>query len=190
MTEEVKVIDNFLPEEQFKELAGFLLPTSENAPDFPWFYRHGKASHGDGSFQFSHLFFEMHDSVLSSNYYAIVQPLLFKISNRNDITGGCLFKRIKANLETIKKKRESDFHWDYYNKEENPKPEKNMRIGIFYINTNNGYTELEDGTKVDSIANRILLFPNTIKHRGVSHTDEDLRCVININYFKEEYNTK
>ena len=55
---------------------------------------------------------------------------------------------------------------------------------IFYMNTNNGYTEFEDGTKVESIANRIVSFPFNMEHTGTSCTDEQTRIVINFNYVK------
>ena len=52
------------------------------------------------------------------------------------------------------------------------------------MNTNDGYTEFEDGTKVESVANRLVTFPANLKHTGTSCTDEKTRIVINFNYFK------
>jgi len=52
-----------------------------------------------------------------------------------------------------------------------------------YVNTNNGYTKFEDGTKVESVANRLVTFPANMKHKGTSCTDEKIRVVINFNYF-------
>jgi hypothetical protein len=57
---------------------------------------------------------------------------------------------------------------------------------ILYINTNNGYTELESGEKIESVANRLVSFPTNIKHRGVSQTDEQTRVLLNFNYLKRE----
>ena len=54
---------------------------------------------------------------------------------------------------------------------------------VFYLNTNNGYTLFEDGTKVDSVANRMVVFDGTTKHTGSTHTDGDrFRFVLNINF--------
>ena len=51
------------------------------------------------------------------------------------------------------------------------------------MNTNNGYTLFEDGTKVDSIANRMVVFDGNTKHTGSTHTDDDrFRFVLNINF--------
>ena len=55
---------------------------------------------------------------------------------------------------------------------------------IFYLNTNNGYTYFEDGSKVKSIANRFVIFPCYMSHGGASCTDNDNRVVLNINYIK------
>ena len=54
---------------------------------------------------------------------------------------------------------------------------------IFYMNTNNGYTKFEDGTKVESVANRMVTFPANMKHAETSCTDEKIRVVINFNLF-------
>ena len=52
---------------------------------------------------------------------------------------------------------------------------------ILYLNTNDGYTEFEDGTKIESIENRWVSFPEDTKHRGTSCTNERVRVVINFN---------
>ena len=52
-----------------------------------------------------------------------------------------------------------------------------------YMNTNNGYTLLEDGTKIDSIENRLTLFPGDMLHTGISQTDTNIRVVLNFNFF-------
>ena len=67
----------------------------------------------------------------------------------------------------------------------NPEKLKQWTTAIFYINTNNGYTEFEDGTRVESVANRIVNFPANLKHRGTRCTDQKIRIVINFNYFKK-----
>ena len=70
------------------------------------------------------------------------------------------------------------------NLENFPEKLKQWTTSIFYVNTNNGYTKFEDGTKVESVANRMLTFPANMKHIGTSCTDEQTRVVINFNYFK------
>ena len=58
-----------------------------------------------------------------------------------------------------------------------------MRGALLFLNTNDGYTKFEDGTKVESIANRMVIFPTNIKHTGTTCTDQQSRIVLNINWF-------
>jgi hypothetical protein len=58
----------------------------------------------------------------------------------------------------------------------------NNTTAIFYLNNNNGYTIFEDGSKIDSVENRLVVFDSNIQHSGVSQTDSNIRCVINLNY--------
>ncbi len=60
---------------------------------------------------------------------------------------------------------------------------KQWKTSIFYVNTNNGYTKFEDGTIVESVANRMVIFPANIKHTGTTCSDEKRRVVINFNYY-------
>ena len=55
-------------------------------------------------------------------------------------------------------------------------------VGLYSLNTCNGFTEFEDGDNADSIANSMIIFDGTLKHRSVSQTDENARINININY--------
>lgn len=57
------------------------------------------------------------------------------------------------------------------------------KTGLFSINTCDGYTKLEDGTKIDSVANRMLLFDGSNPHSSSTTTDQPVRVNININYF-------
>ncbi len=62
-----------------------------------------------------------------------------------------------------------------------------MMNACFYVNTCDGYTRFLDkdgkrGDKVDSVANRLVYFPNTVRHAGTTTTNEKARYVVNINY--------
>lgn len=59
---------------------------------------------------------------------------------------------------------------------------------IYYVNTNNGYTEFEDGTKIDSVANSMIIFPSNKKHSGSTCTDKRSRINININFMTDNTN--
>ena len=50
------------------------------------------------------------------------------------------------------------------------------------MNTCNGFTILDDGTKIDSIENRALLFDPSKLHHSTTCTDEKVRINIILNY--------
>tara|TARA_B100000131_G_scaffold14341_1_gene14671 strand:- start:565 stop:1089 length:525 start_codon:yes stop_codon:yes gene_type:complete len=86
------------------------------------------------------------------------------------------WQRIKANfLPSTSSIIKHGFHHDH--------DSENVKTSIFYLNTNNGYTEFEDGTKIESIENRLVTFPSILKHTGTTCTDSSFRVVINFNYF-------
>ena len=59
----------------------------------------------------------------------------------------------------------------------------NITTAILYVNSNNGYTLFEDGTKVESVENRIVLFDSNLRHTGTTCTEEKVRIVVNFNFF-------
>ena len=82
--------------------------------------------------------------------------------------------RIKANL-TFKTPtiEPGPFHRDY----------ADIKTAIFYINTNNGYTEFESGVRVSSVENRVCIFDSNLKHRGATHSEGgQQRIAVNFNY--------
>ena len=54
-------------------------------------------------------------------------------------------------------------------------------VALFSVNTNNGYTLFENGEKVVSVENQLVMFDGSIRHCSVAQTDENLRVNININ---------
>ena len=165
----MRVIDNFLPTHLHKKLVKDLL-----SPDFPWYFGAKISEDVDSSvenFQFSHLFYSYLPHLRSGHYDSI--SAFDKVHRK-------VYTRIKANLEPHRETAfKSAFHYDYVDEKGNPYT--SLEVGIYYLNSCNGYTEFEDGKKVDSVANRMLLFNNGLKHRGVSQTDTRYRCVLNFN---------
>ena len=76
---------------------------------------------------------------------------------------------IIAGLEFCK----TAFHVDRYD---------SHMVGLYSVNTNNGYTLFEDGTKVESVENQMVIFDGKRKHCSVAQTDTKLRINININF--------
>lgn len=129
-------------------------------------------------YQLVHKFFSSTNEGYS-HYYNVIRPIVNTINDR--LQTSC-FRRIKANLQLAQLERiRSEYHWDYTNF--NGEPGRNMMVGIYYVNTNDGYTEFRDGTIVESVANRFVLFPNELDHRSVSQLDVKERVVINFNMY-------
>ena len=166
----VEVIDNFLPKDIFVEMQYKIL-----ANDFPWYYNNGIVGpHQKNKYQFVHTFFncDINFSNLHNEYYNFIDPCLHKLGVKH-------LKRVKANLNPRSAKIiRHGFHIDV--------PEEwadDVTTSIYYVNSNNGYTEFEDGTKIESVENRLVSFPAKMRHSGTTCTDKQARVVINFNYF-------
>ena len=164
----LKILDNFLPEEDFEPIQKKLLGSK-----FPWYYNSAIAKHKEGidQYQFIHDFFTTKNPYLNrplSPYCSILKPILHKLQPNHLL-------RVKANLRPRTSTHVySEMHVDL---------DMNQLTAIFYLNTSNGWTEFEScGTKIESIANRLLIFSGDKYHCGTSCTDKHARVVLNINY--------
>ena len=120
--------------------------------------------------QFVHKIFYEHQICSPRAFKEIFLPIANKIGIR---------ALIKAKLN-LKLRAESIFehgmHTDHHFGSD-------ATTGIYYFNTNDGYTKFEDGTIVESVANRLVLFSSDMKHTGTTCTDTQGRYVLNINFF-------
>ena len=162
------VIDNFLPEEDWQWVHNTMLSDK----NFGWTYGDyiNYAHDQQQFFQFEHLFYDRFQ-IYSEHYQKIINMFCDRLSMRS-------ICRVKANLLTRTDKTE--FHGWHVDRHPN---DHDMIVGVYYVNTTNGKTLFEDGTEVDSIANRMLIFPGNILHSSTSCTDEKVRVVINFNWF-------
>jgi hypothetical protein len=162
----IELKHNFLEDNDFFNLADVMF-----GPHFPWFFQPRKVSESVQltykTCQYTHMFYD--DNKINSNFYDLIIPLIEKLNVRSLI-------RVKANMtigdpEPI----ESGMHVDF--------PYEDSKTAVFYLNSNNGYTLFENGKQIPSEQNSIALFESQLKHCGVTCTDEQVRVVININYF-------
>jgi len=161
--------DNFLSNDVFKELQDRIIHEPIWKYDDGIDYKDDEA----GKFQFVHVFIMSGHPF--SPFYDVVQPALERIDPLTFLSG-------KANLLTkTDEVIENSFHRDLSFMDYNRM--KEWKTGILYINTNNGYTLFEDGTKIDSVENRFVSFPSTMAHTGTTCSDENIRVVLNFNYF-------
>lgn len=170
-----KVVDNFLSPEEFKYIDQVLLNEK-----FPW-YLNPIVDENDYSessmyqnIQFTHVLY-FKDKIVSE-WFQHFAPIL----DRLDIFS---LLRIKINyLSPTTERIIHDFHIDITDSN----APKNIKTAIFYLNTNNGVTVFEDTKEeVESVKNRMIIFPMHLRHTGTTHTEQNLpyRIVINFNYF-------
>ena len=160
----MQIIDNVLDKEQLE-----LIQKATNLnSNLAWFYAdHVSVENANDGFYFVHNVYA-NDQPLSEYYHLIKE--LFQ-PHLNWIT------LLKCKVNLFPKSEcliQYGFHID--------QPFKH-KDAVFYLNTNNGYTEFKDGTKVESKANRLLLFENNEEHASTNCTDEYARFNINFNYF-------
>ena len=157
----IEIIDNFLPEEEFKSIQSLMTSVK-----FNWFYVDGRTTPDDGLYYMGHVFFQPEQGS-NSQHINIWNTFMTKVEAKK-----C--ERIKANL-TFKTPtiEPAFFHIDY----------SNMKTATFYINTNNGYTEFKNGVRVNSVANRVCIFDSNLQHRGTTHSEGgQQRIAVNFNY--------
>ena len=157
----IEIIDNFLPEEEFKSIQSFMM-----GGEFRWFYAEGRALDDDGQYHMTHMFFQP-EVGSNSEHINMWNTFMNKEEAKKCV-------RIKANLTFKTPTIEvGEYHTDY----------DDIKTAIFYINTNNGYTEFESGVRVSSVANRVCIFDSNLKHRGTTHSEGgQQRIAVNFNY--------
>ena len=171
----MQIIDDFMP----REWHGELYMNVVDNPHFPWYdnkvLNQGIAVEEKHNQQFCHLLYK--DREVQSQNFHFFSPL-FKQLNVD------MIYRSQLNLTTCTSEiREFGYHID--NPLENDYM-KYCKTAVYYINTCDGYTGFKDGRKVESVANRLCIFPSDLMHTSTTTTSERSRYVININYFGGE----
>ena len=132
----MKVIENFLPTEEFNTLKNVMTGRS-----FPWFLYKGVNHELDNYYQFCHIFYRHHKPATTDYHLSIINPILEKLKVVSLL-------RIKANLLYKSNKIiKHGYHTDFDN--------LNNKTSIFYVNSNNGYTLFKNGKKIKSKENTL-----------------------------------
>tara|TARA_B000000557_G_scaffold32739_1_gene23969 strand:+ start:254 stop:781 length:528 start_codon:yes stop_codon:yes gene_type:complete len=173
----IKIIDNLLPHNQWKELHDYFLPNDDSKDiDCPYYFLDHMVE--DDHFQFVHPIARACDG----HYFNRIRinriaPILRKL----DVD---FLLRAKVNMTSqTHEPFQSIFHTD---------TEHNNLTAIYYFNTCNGKTRFEDPEidDVDTVANRVLIFPSKKKHCTVTTTDAKVRVVLNVNYLPTIHNAQ
>ncbi|WDS61039.1 DNA endonuclease V [Synechococcus phage S-BM1] len=164
----IDIIDDFLSPGDFGHLQKTMIGAF-----FPWTISKivdDNDNNQQRNIQMVHMFYERLSPVDSS--IELLYPVLQKVQPY-------ALLKAKANfLVGTDKLVEHGMHIDVMDADDRPY----LKTSILYMNTCNGYTLFEDGTKVESVRNRFVTFPNHTRHTGTTTTDADYRMVINFNY--------
>ena len=158
----MNIFKNFLPKNNFNEIYSTIL----TGDYFPWYYAPYQvtSSKKNTSYMF-HTFIE--NGNINSSFINLINPILEKLKPKNVIN-------VRANLY-LKRPSYCSWHVDGFTKN------LNHKTAIYYLNTNNGYTEFKN-KKIKSLKNKMIVFDASLKHRAKAQTDKDVRVVINFNY--------
>ena len=174
--DQVTVIDDFLPKEQFEQISSLVMNHQEN--NFPFYIQNDVADADDvdsnrpWSWYATHAFYVDHE--IKSKYFPLIKELfLTKFRDEMKIMSGLI--RVKANFYPwTSEVREHNWHTDY--------PDLRNNAALFSLNTCNGYTSFKEVGKVDSVANRMIFFNSHIEHCSSTTSNYYGRYNINFNF--------
>ena len=161
---QTKIIDNFLEKPTFDFLYDMVSSFS-----FPYFLQKKINTNQNDTVNdcyFTHTLFNNNST--NSEYFKFFIPLFEKIKIKSLI-------RAKVNFYSKDEKiiihpPHSDYDFEH-------------KGFILYFNTCDGFTLLNDDTKIESISNRALFFDPSKNHSSTNCTNSIGRFNININYF-------
>ena len=149
------VNDDFLSQQDFETIRNEITTT-----EFQWSFSQYVDSPNEEPTpgQFVHTAY--YGSAPCSDFYNQLAPILERRLNC------CCLYRIKLNLQPrLPEPFTYMFHSDLSHDFEEDVA-SHWTTAILYINTNNGYTEFENGEKVNSVANRLMIFDGLEKSTG------------------------
>tara|TARA_B100002019_G_scaffold71760_1_gene61917 strand:+ start:373 stop:879 length:507 start_codon:yes stop_codon:yes gene_type:complete len=166
----IKYCDNFLTETELESL-------QEIMPGLTYTLEHYSPAHpGDlHNFQFVH--YIVKNGKVVSPYFSLFENLFLDKLNITE----CQRMMVCVNASTHKV-LENGYHKDWFDVRENDI----MNSAIFYFNTCDGYTAITTKKgktkKIESVENRISIFPAHWLHTGTTTSNSQVRTVLNIVY--------
>ena len=171
---DLKIIDNFLDVSEFSTLINNTIGRSDghqtefrvvsNVENF------GSYSEDYWSWYMIHMIYanDIPQSQICDDICKMFIPRFLQVANFRTMI------RIKINAYPYTNiVKEHDEHIDF----------EFSNIGaVFSLNTCDGYTKFSDGTKVESLANRIVFFDASKKHQSTTTSNAKLRYNINFNF--------
>ena len=176
---DISILDNFLPEENFKKLLGII-----EGPEMAWYFTPGisdqsrtaeyQANNPLDNYMLAHMFYN--EYVPRSVYFEDVRDLVVEpLVDYLGVEWNTLV-RIKCNF--YPRTNEVNIHPWHVDSTAMPA----LKGALLMLNTCDGYTGFADGTEVDSVANRMILFDAHERHHSCSTSNAQRRLTLNINY--------
>ncbi len=160
----INVYDDFLSESEFKPIRDFF-----HGSEVPWLWCDNKSEPAEcdelDNYQFYHMLYEGNE--IKSDAAQLLVPILDKAHS-----GKLIRAKVNCNPRNAKIVKHG-FHVDQ---------PFDCTTAIYYINTNNGFTEFQNGDTIESVENRLVTFPSRLHHTGTTCTNQKRRLVINLNY--------
>tara|TARA_A100001201_G_scaffold21850_1_gene24381 strand:- start:140 stop:631 length:492 start_codon:yes stop_codon:yes gene_type:complete len=162
----MKIIDNALNHEDFTRVKEYMM-----SKWIDWYFSETIVTGEEENFPiscFTHAFYDFRNNrIHCSSSYDILLPII-------EILKPASLVRVKANLYVNQNKFVMhDMHTDN---------DRDINAALFYVNSNNGKTIFLDGTEIESVENRLVIFKANTPHRSTNCTDQYRRVNINFNY--------
>jgi hypothetical protein len=158
-----RIIDDFLSVDTFNRLNAIV-----NSFEFPWSFSPYVANSTDDSDYHTY-----HTHIIYSNYKP-VSDFWFELDEF------LLFLQpkamIKVKINSYPRTAKIYKHGIHVDQDY---PHKGA---LFYFNDNDGVTTMQDGTEIESKANRLVLFDSALPHCSSSCTNSTRRLTMNFNY--------
>lgn len=177
MPADIRVIDDFLPEDLFKEVKDLFYH-----PETTWYLAPGISDMDSTMDQFNpldnwylvHVVYNSHEP--KSNAWERMSNIFIPALKERVGIEFQQLTRIKANCYPhTHEVQEHPFHVDSID-------QHSLKGALYSLNTCDGYTGFADETKVDSVANRMIIFDSTKKHHSTSTSNAPQRININFNF--------
>ena len=166
----MKIIDNFLPDEDYDSLVHHIVGCRRFPWNYNWYVTAQEDENADRNNWYLTNLLYVWDGI-ELNVRPEFDPIDEFVMPHMKIDK---LLRVKANMYPSTEKifeHEPHVDYDYF-----------VKGAILSLNTCDGFTRLEDGTKVDSVANRMLFFDSSRPHNSSTTTNVQTRINININY--------
>ena len=162
----MQVTEDFLQQEYYEHLYNIITDTQ-----FPWMYQKRVANHSENP----------EDNL---NHYYFVHSLFYEYKIESPLYDEFLYLFKSLNVHFLHRARVLMFvnQGEQYIHDTHIDHKEHCKTALIYMNSNNGFTQFEDGERVESIENRLLVFDGSIPHSSSTATDTKERLLLSVTY--------